>query len=49
VTFRILKKKEYNIMKNLDKNTWITFRKYVISNILATDMKEHFNSIKKFE
>lgn len=49
VTFKTLHKDEYNILKNVDKQSYLEIRKFMINNILATDIKEHFTNIKKFE
>jgi len=48
-TFKILKKEEFNIVKNIAKSDYLIFRKNVISNILYTDNKEHFKNLKNFE
>lgn len=48
-TFKILRQDETNIFKNASTEQFLTIRKYVINDILATDIKEHFNKLKIFE
>lgn len=48
-TFKIIHSEENNILKNVDKLTYLDIRKYLINNILSTDVKEHFSNLKKFE
>lgn len=48
-TFRILQDPDRNILEKIDKDDYLRFRKIVISNILATDMKEHFTLMHNFE
>ena len=40
--FKILCNEECNFLEDLDDNDYKEFRKFVISNILYTDMKRHF-------
>ena len=47
-TFEVLKKEKNNFLYDLDRDKMIKFRKLVISNILFTDIKEHFPLLKKF-
>lgn len=47
--FKILQKERYNILANLSPEQFITFRRYAIANILATDMKKHMDIIKQLE
>ncbi|KAL4444476.1 hypothetical protein ABPG74_016769 [Tetrahymena malaccensis] len=49
VTFKILRKKEANILTQLPLEQVQQIRKIVISNILATDIKQHFDLLKDFE
>jgi cAMP-specific phosphodiesterase 4 len=49
LTFKILKEDAVNITANLSIDDSKYFRRMVISNILATDMKDHFDLIKMFE
>jgi hypothetical protein len=44
-TFKILKRDDLNILKNLSPEDLNDLRKKVIANILATDIKEHFGLI----
>ena len=48
-TFRILQDPNKNILEKMDKEDYLRFRKIVITNILATDMKEHFTLMHNFE
>lgn len=48
-TFKILLDEKYNIFLNLSFDTVKEIRKYMISNILSTDMKEHFSLLGMFE
>ena len=47
-TFRILKKDSCNIFANVKADDYKELRKLMIANILATDMKEHFDFMKEF-
>lgn len=49
VTFKLVHDKRFNIFANLPDCTYKTMRKQVISNILYTDMKRHFESLSTFE
>lgn len=44
-----MSKSECNILEKMNKIDFILFRKIVINNVLATDMKEHFSLIHNFE
>ena len=48
-TFKILRRKKTNIFRLCQWNEFKELRKIMITNILATDMKEHFTLCKKFE
>ena len=48
-TFKILLNEKYNIFFNLSVETVKEIRKFMISNILFTDMKEHFSLLGLFE
>eukprot|EP01015_Nassula_variabilis_P009190 TRINITY_DN17270_c0_g1_i1.p1 TRINITY_DN17270_c0_g1~~TRINITY_DN17270_c0_g1_i1.p1 ORF type:complete len:236 (+),score=36.58 TRINITY_DN17270_c0_g1_i1:70-777(+) len=48
-TFFILRDQRYNILENLDDEQFIQIRKLIIQNILATDMRQHFDLVKQFE
>jgi hypothetical protein len=48
VTFKILRDNNKNILLNFEMGDAIKVRKFCINNILATDIKEHFQSIKEF-
>lgn len=48
-TFKILKDPNKNILEKMDKDDFLRFRKIVITDILATDMKEHFTLMHNFE
>jgi 3''5''-cyclic nucleotide phosphodiesterase. len=48
-TFKILDDKKYNIFANIKGEEFRKLRKNMISNILATDMKEHVELMKNFK
>ena len=48
VTFKILTKETSNIFSNIKGEDYKQLRKLIISNILATDMKVHFDVISAF-
>ncbi|CAD8199220.1 unnamed protein product [Paramecium octaurelia] len=48
-TVKILRDSSTNILCNFSDQDFRTFRKQLISNILATDMQEHFKMLKEFE
>ncbi|EGR31394.1 hypothetical protein IMG5_110740 [Ichthyophthirius multifiliis] len=48
-TFKILSKKDCNIFVNMTFEKIQEIRKYIINNILATDIRQHFDIIKEFE
>ncbi|KAM3146931.1 hypothetical protein pb186bvf_001085 [Paramecium bursaria] len=48
-TFKILKVDQNNFLSKLSSEQFLIFRKYTIQNILATDMKKHFEIIKQME
>jgi len=48
VTFKILSKETSNIFSNVKGEDYKQLRKLIISNILATDMKVHFDVISAF-
>lgn len=45
----MLTKPSSNIFENLTADQWKDIRKLIISCILATDMKEHFDMISKLQ
>jgi cAMP-specific phosphodiesterase 4 len=47
-TFELLRKEKNNFLSELSTEEFKKFRKFVISNILFTDIKEHFPLLKKF-
>lgn len=47
-TFEILKKSANNFLNSLSQTEFSRFRQLTISSILYTDVKEHFNLMKKF-
>ena len=49
VTFKLVHDKRFNIFANLPDVTYRSIRKMVISNIIYTDMKRHFESLNSFE
>lgn len=49
LTFEILEKEEYNILKHVDRETFKEFRKYVINNIICTDPSEHVRICEKLD
>ena len=44
-----MKKNKANIFSNFSSTTYSNIRKFMISNILATDIKEHFNLLHSLE
>ncbi|CAK67167.1 unnamed protein product (macronuclear) [Paramecium tetraurelia] len=48
-TIKILRDSQTNILCNFSDQDFRTFRKQLISNILSTDMQEHFKMLKEFE
>lgn len=48
-TFKILKDSSCNFIDSIENSQKTQLRKFLISNILNTDVKEHFNVLKKFE
>ena len=49
LTIEILRNPRSNILLNFSNEDYRQFRKMIISNILNTDMTEHFKLIKDFE
>ncbi|CAD8121676.1 unnamed protein product [Paramecium sonneborni] len=49
LTIQVLKNTQSNILVNLNQQQFRNFRKGLISNILSTDMSEHFTLLKDFE
>lgn len=49
LTFKLLCDNEYNIFFNVANDNFKYIRKYMISNILHTDMKRHFESLNAFD
>ena len=49
VTMKLLSKRENNFLESLSDQKFKEFRKMMISNILATDMSEHFKLLKSVE
>ena len=49
LTFKLLCDREYNIFFDVANDTFKYIRKYMISNILHTDMKRHFESLNAFD
>jgi calcium/calmodulin-dependent 3',5'-cyclic nucleotide phosphodiesterase len=45
----ILQEDDSNILVNLSEEQFRKFRKLMISNILSTDITEHFKMVKEFE
>lgn len=48
-TFRILNKAPFNILETLSPEDYKDIRKLIISCILSTDMKEHFDEVKNLK
>jgi len=48
-TFLLMRKEKNNFLIRLEPQNFQIFRKLVVTNILATDMKEHFEYQNKFE
>lgn len=44
-----MKKEKNNFLVRMNSSDFQIFRKLVVTNILATDMKEHFEHQSKFE
>ena len=49
VTFKILEIKSLNILSSMKKPEFLIMRKFIINNILSTDMKRHFDILKQFD
>ncbi|CAD8122639.1 unnamed protein product [Paramecium sonneborni] len=49
LTIQVIKNPQCNILINLNQQQFRNFRKGLISNILSTDMSEHFTLLKDFE
>lgn len=49
VFFNFLKEINMNIFADFDPNEYKFIRKNIITNIIATDMANHFNDLKKFK
>ena len=47
--FKLFKRDEFNILGHFDSEYFKYIRKFIISNILYTDMKKHFQLLKDFE
>ena len=47
--FKLIKAQSVNILQNVKPEEYRKIRKFMVSNILGTDMKSHFNIIKDFE
>lgn len=48
-TFKILQLPNCNIFEKMDKSEFLSLRKSMISNILSTDMRDHFTILHNFE
>jgi hypothetical protein len=48
-TFKLLSKEKTNLLINVKSDDMKLIRRLMISNILATDIKEHFNLLSRFE
>lgn len=48
-TFKIMMEEDFNILSNFTAENFKYIRKIIISNILHTDMKKHFESLNGFE
>lgn len=49
LTFKLLLDNDYNIFFNVGNDNFKYIRKYIISNILHTDMKRHFECLNTFD
>jgi len=49
VTFKLLSVPKYAILSSFSKEEYKAIRKDIITNILATDIQEHFRLLKEFE
>lgn len=49
VSFKILMDEKYNILANVPDPDFRTIRRYLVSNILYTDMKKHFECLSIFD
>lgn len=49
VIFKLVHDLRFNFLANIPDGTYKSIRKMVISNILYTDMKRHFESLGAFE
>jgi len=48
-TFKVINMNSCNIFENINVDEMKKMRKYIIANILATDVKIHFDLMQKFE
>ncbi|GFR44852.1 hypothetical protein Agub_g6195 [Astrephomene gubernaculifera] len=47
--FKLMRQKEYNFIKKIPREKWVRLRRLLIDMVLATDMKQHFNILSKFQ
>lgn len=47
--FKLMRQKEYNFIKKIPRDKWVRLRRLLIDMVLATDMKQHFNILSKFQ
>jgi hypothetical protein len=48
-TFKLMSNPSADILKNLDPTQKALMKRILINNILATDVREHFNQLSSFE
>ncbi len=48
-TFRLLARPEYNFMDAMPAEEQAMLRSSIIAQVLATDMKSHFNTVSRFQ
>lgn len=48
-TFKLIRNKEFNFLANMPKDKRLKLRKLLIDMVLATDMKQHFSILSKFQ
>ncbi|GIL70062.1 hypothetical protein Vretimale_3337 [Volvox reticuliferus] len=47
--FKLMRQKDYNFIKKIPREKWVRLRRLLIDMVLATDMKQHFNILSKFQ
>ncbi|MEW5312657.1 MAG: hypothetical protein WDW38_004274 [Sanguina aurantia] len=47
--FKLMRHKDYSFMRRMPQDKWVRLRRLLIEMVLATDMKQHFNILSKFQ